>query len=373
MTEILGNLDELNREVAASDFDAIVAMSPENVPYTSGVLLWTQRTIRDRLALVVWPRDGDPTFIVATNEEGYVREKSWIGDIRGYVQHRESPIDVLADVLRERGLGAGRVGIEPSYLSADFHAELLSAMPEAQFAPCESLFERARMVKTPAEVELLTRAAVATERALMSTYSTAQPGDTERSLVNRLGAHILQAGADLPAFLYLTVGPNTGHAHPDPTDYVAREGDLLKTDCGGYFAGYYSDIGRTAVLGRATPEQRSVYSRLAEVHRETIESMRPGVPASHVFDVAARGYERVNIPFKGLAFAGHGVGLYIHEAPMLSADEHTELRPNMVFSVETRVRWPGREGYHIEDVVVIREDGPEWVTTFMPTSELMVI
>ena len=60
MTEILGNLDVLSREVAASDFDAIVAMSPENVPYTSGVLLWTQRTIRDRLALVVWPRDGDP-------------------------------------------------------------------------------------------------------------------------------------------------------------------------------------------------------------------------------------------------------------------------------------------------------------------------
>ena len=58
---------------------------------------------------------------------------------------------------------------------------------------------------------------------------------------------------------------------------------------------------------------------------------------------------------------------------MLSGDEHTLLRPNMVFSVETRVRWPGREGYHIEDVVVIRDDGPELVTTFMPTSELMVV
>ena len=346
--------------MAASDFDAIVAMSPENVPYTSGVLLWTQRSIRDRLALVVWPRDGDPTFIVATNEEGYVREKSWIGDVRGYVQHRESPIDVLADALRERGLGAGRVGIEPSYLSADFHRELLRAMPEAQFAPCESLFERARMVKTPAEVELLTRAAVATERALMSTYSTALPGETERSLVNRLGANIMQAGADLPAFLYLTVGPNTGHAHPDPTDYVARVGDLLKTDCGGYFQGYYSDIGRTAVLGRPRRSSGRSTPGWLEVHQETIESMRPGVPASHVFDVAAAGYERVNIPFKGLAFAGHGVGLYIHEAPMLSGDEHTLLRPNMVFSVETRVRWPGREGYHIEDVVVIRETARTW-------------
>ena len=37
------------------------------------------------------------------------------------------------------------------------------------------------------------------------------------------------------------------------------------------------------------------------------------------------------------------------------------------------MRWPGREGYHIEDVVVIREDGPDLITTFMPTSELMVV
>ena len=53
--------------------------------------------------------------------------------------------------------------------------------------------------------------------------------------------------------------------------------------------------------------------------------------------------------------------------------EHPLLRPNMVFSVETRVRWPGREGYHIKDVVVIREDGPELITTFMPMPELMVV
>ena len=73
MNEILGNLDSLRREMESSEFDAIIAMSPENVPYTAGVGIWSQKVIRDRLALVVWPREGDPTLIVATNEEGYVR------------------------------------------------------------------------------------------------------------------------------------------------------------------------------------------------------------------------------------------------------------------------------------------------------------
>ena len=118
----------------------------------------------------------------------------------------------------------------------------------------ESLFSKVRMIKTPAELEVLTQGAVATEHALMATYATINPGEAERSLVARLGGNILQSGAELPAFLYLTVGPNTGHAHPDPTPLQVSYGDLIKTDCGGYFSGYYSDIGRTAVVGKASQE-----------------------------------------------------------------------------------------------------------------------
>ena len=123
------------------------------------------RSIRNRLALVVWPKEGSPTLIVATQEEGYCREKGWIEDIRGYVQHVKSPIDVLAEVLQEKGLSAGRIGFEPSYLSVDFHKELVAALPEAQFQACEKLLERVRMVKSDSEIEVLKRAAVATERA----------------------------------------------------------------------------------------------------------------------------------------------------------------------------------------------------------------
>ena len=372
MAEILGNLEALRREVEGGDFDAVIAMSPENVHYVAGVQIWSQKVIRDRLALVVWPREGEPTIIVATNEEGYIREKTWIADVRAYVQHVDSPIEALAEVLREKGMGAGRIGIEPGYLTADYYQELLATMPEARFGSCEPTFQKVRMIKTPAELELLSRAALATEHALMATYSTVKSGEKERDLVARLGANILQSGAELPSFLFFTVGPNTGYAHPDPTDLEVQRGDLIKTDCGGYFSGYFSDIGRTVSVGKATEEQHSIYNRLMEVHRKTIDAMRPGVPASHVYDVNVQAYKEVDIPFS-LPFAGHGLGLYIHETPMLAKFDDTPIQPDMVFAVETRVRWPGREGYHIEDLVVIRDDGPEVITTFMDTSRLMEI
>jgi Xaa-Pro aminopeptidase len=364
------NLEALKKEMAASDLDALVAISPENVTYATGSVIWTQRSLRDRLAMAVWPRGGEPTFLVAGQEAAYAKEQSWIKDIRSYVAHGDSPIGSLASALREKGLGAGRIGIELSYLSAAYQQELATAMPELQLVSCESLFHRARLVKTPGEVELLSKAAVATERALLATYATIQPGDRERALVGRLAENMLTAGADAPSFLYLAVGPNTGYAHPSPTDYAAQPGDLVKTDCGAFFSGYQSDIARTAVIGKASPEQRSIYERLVQVHARTIESMKPGVAAREVFRVAVEEYKRVNIPFS-LAFAGHGLGLSGHEDLLLSADEGASLAPNMVFAVETRVRWPGKAGYHIEDLVVIEERGPKKVTTFMDTGELM--
>ena len=108
MNEILGNLDSLRSAMDNSEFDAIIAMSPENVPYTSGVGIWSQKVIRDRLALVVWPREGEPTLIVATNEEGYVREKSWITGVRTYSQHQASPIHLPPALCSAFAVGLGK-------------------------------------------------------------------------------------------------------------------------------------------------------------------------------------------------------------------------------------------------------------------------
>ena len=123
---------------------------------------------------------------------------------------------------------------------------------------------------------------------------------------------------------------------------MAQPGDLATSDVGASFSGYVSDVARTAVIGKASDHQRSIYDRLVEVHRRTIDAMAPGVPASEVFQAAVREYDRVKIPFP-MAFAGHGIGLHVHEKPLLSAHEHTPLQPGMVFAVETRVRWPEKE------------------------------
>lgn len=373
MTQPIGNLPRLRSLLEASEFDAIIALSPENFPFTAGCFIWTQSSIRDRLALTVWTKgEPEPVVVVCAVEEPQARADTWVKDVRSYVEFHESPMKRVAEVLHEKGVAEGTLGIEMKYVSAAYLQDLQARVPKARFRPCDSLFSSARMIKTPAEIELMTQAARATEKALLATYATIEVGETEKSMANRLAANMLHCGLDRVEFLYINAGPNTGYPHCDPTQYQAQRGDVVKSDVGGLLRGYPSDIARTAVIGKPTSEQVSIYSRLVETHRETIDMARPGNRACDLYNKAKEGYARRDIPF-GLPHAGHGMGLEGHEEPLLTPLNEVVFEPNMLICIETRARWVRKEGYHIEDLIWITEDEPKVLTTYFDNAELFLI
>lgn len=136
--------------------------------------------------------------------------------------------------------------------------------------------------------------------------------------------------------------------------------------------GYSSDLARTAVIRPPRSEQLSIYNRLVEIHGETIEMARPGNKACDLYNRAKEGYGKRDIPFSS-PHAGHGIGLNLHEEPFLTELNTVTFQPNMVICVETRVRWVQKEGYHIEDLVLITEGAPEIMTLYFDGSEMLVI
>jgi Xaa-Pro dipeptidase len=367
-----GNIARLEKILGQSELDAVVAMSPENTPYTSGVFIWSQRVIPDRLALVVWPQKGQPTLIVCSIEEPQARAESFIVDVRSYIEFKMSPIEALIDVLKEKGLENGRIGFESHYLSAHFFKEMSTALPDAKFVGCDQLFAEVRMIKTDEEIARLTHAAQRTERALLATYATIKAGETEKNMTDRLANYMMLAGAHAVNFLYINAGLNTGYPHCLGTSYQCNPGDIVKADCGATFDGYVSDVARTGVLGRASEEQRSIYARLLQIHRECIDLVRPGNRAADIFAAMQSGHQKADLPFP-LPHAGHSVGLAGHETPILSPFDYTQLQPKMMFYVETRVRWLGKVGYHIEDLVLVNDGAPTVVTGFFGTDSLFEV
>jgi Xaa-Pro dipeptidase len=338
------------------DLDAIVASSLENTYYFSGSHIMTIRSIPDRLALLLVPRDGDPTFLVCVIEESLVRKESSIHDVRPYVEFGENPVDLLGKVLDEKGLAQATIGFESRHLSAMYRERLSRVVPQATWQPVDHIFGRLRALKAKSEVDALVRGAEATERAILDSWDGARAGHTERAIALSMSDAMLRRGLDVVSFLCMGAGAHCGDAHPTPGSRALRPGDLIRCDVGGLYRRYQTDVARTGVVGKPSPKQQHRYKAVFEAQRRVIEAMKPGTPAGKLWHLAAETVQSYGYPFTA-PHIGHSIGIGLHEEPMLQPYNEMTLEENMLFYVEPFIRTGPRDAYHVEDLVRVTPDG----------------
>ena len=264
--------------------------------------------------------------------------------------------------------GTDRVGplaFEAHDVTVELHAEL-SGLPGApDLRPLGHAVEELRTVKDEDELALLREACAISDRALAETLGGVAPGQTEREVARSLEAAMVELGADGPAFdTIVASGPNSAVPHHRPTEREIVRGDLLKIDFGARYGGYHADCTRTVVVGRE-PEgwQREIYDVVRAAQRAGRHALAVGADIREV-DATAR---RVVVDAGyGEAFPhglGHGVGLEIHEAPLLGYAATGRLAARTPVTVEPGVYLPGRGGVRIEDTLVVGDGEPELLTT----------
>lgn len=362
---LYSDVDRISRLLAASEFDAVIAGWPENVGYLSGFYHPDMRVNWERMHIVVWPSGGEPAFVVPE-----IRAYDWNGgagpsfsaeetapfmrDVRGYHGERYAMVQRVADVLTERGVTRGLVGIEERTLPVKVSNELKRLHPRLRFADAWPLMNTMRQVKTDAEVEVLTRANVATARTLECVLGKVRPGTTEFEVAATLAHDLFEAGAQELSHSVLGGGTRGGGWHPWPSRNRLEKGMLIRADWGIRVDGYTSDIARTSCVGSATAHQRGMYDRIAHVHHAVVEAARPGVVPAELLALARRGYERVGLDYRW-GMVGHGIGRVIHEEPQLSEEYDDPIVEGMTLEIELGWVDP-TEGYHIEDLVHVGRD-----------------
>ena len=156
-----------------------------------------------------------------------------------------------------------------------------------------------------------------------------------------------------------------------PRDVEIPRGTLVVIDWGCKLDGYCSDCTRTFATGELDPRDREVYDLVLDAQMAALAAVRPG-PTGREVDAVAR--EIITAAGHGEHFGhglGHGVGLDIHEAPRLSTTSEATLAAGQIVTVEPGVYIPGAVGVRIEDLVVVREDGHEVLSTL--TKELTTV
>jgi Xaa-Pro aminopeptidase len=234
-----------------------------------------------------------------------------------------------------------------------------------ELEPTSGVVERMRTVKAEEELETIRRAAAITTRALEQLSWEPFVGRSERELAWTLERFVREGGGDGLAFeIGLGSGPNGAQPHADPGDRMVEPGEFVVVDVGAKLDGYCSDCTRTFATGELHDELARIYALCLEAQEAGLAATRSGASGRDVDAVAraviaAGGY--------GEQFGhglGHGVGVVIHEAPVLRPESQDTLARGNVVTVEPGIYVPGLGGVRIEDLVVVSDGEPEVLTHF---------
>jgi Xaa-Pro dipeptidase len=345
--------------------DAMLLEPGTSLSYFTGV----QWGLSERPFLMLITRQGEPICICPGFEEARARERlPSPAEVRVW-QEDESPYELVAGALRDRGMAAGRVGVE-SEVRFFVLDGVRSAAATTEYVPASRVTVGCRMIKTASELALMQRASDITIAAFRATFATMRPAMTQNELsTNMLAAQQRLGGSD--PWALVGFGAASAFPHGSIKPQHLREGDIVLMDAGCAFEGYQSDITRTTVFGKPSARQTEIWNLERRAQDAAFAAARIGATCESV-DAAARkvitdagfgpGYKVPGLPHR----TGHGIGMDGHESPNFVRGNTTVLEPGMCFSDEPTIVIYGEFGIRLEDCLYLTADGPRFFATQSP-------
>jgi len=347
--------------MAQYDIDAILIEPGSAMLYFTGIRWWRS----ERLTAVVIPREGDIVVVTPYFEEPSVRESMAFGDdVRTWHEH-ESPFELVAGILKDRGLKGGRIGVEETVRY--FVTEGVGrAAAEFEVVGATPVTLGCRMYKSATEIALMKKANEVTLRAYDHVYRSLDKGmvPADVNSLMREAQSTLGGGATWNMALF---GPASAYPHGTSQEQKIVDGQIVLMDCGCSVHGYRSDISRTFVYGEPNKRQREVWNTVRRGQQIAFETAAVGAPAGKVDDAVRSYYESLgygpDYATPGLSHrTGHGIGMDVHESVNFVRGETTRLAPGMCLSNEPGLYIYDEFGVRLEDCIYMTEDGPAWFT-----------
>lgn len=247
---------------------------------------------------------------------------------------------------------------------------IMKAFPGAEIVNAEDLVNPLRRIKSPGELQLMTRACHLVDNVLDRLQSKVILGVTELDLKTELNFQMNDQGSKTESFdtAVWSMGPSNARDASDRGSSNPLLADMgVSFDFGSVVNGYCSDFGRTIYVGDPSKEYEFVYNLVMDAQAAGIAAVRPGALASDVHNATRKVIVDGGYGDWFRHRTGHGIGLDVHEFPYISEEDHTPLEVGMTFTIEPSVFWPGRVGVRVEDIIVVEEDGGRKINEF-PTS-----
>ena len=287
-------------QLTAKGLDAIYVTLPADLTWlTNYDMIWYHGrnmtgllVLADRDETVFFDYQGHVTLVSTTPE---IRDAVWYarGDVADHIK-------VIADAFAQRGLGKARIALQPWGYAPN--ASVMDAFAKrledggARVGDGSQLVEELRLVKSPAEIAVMHRAAAMADEAMAAARDAIRPGVMETELEAVIMGSLMKNGAGYPGIrTMIGTGPRAGTHHSPAQHRRIKRGDLVFIDFCASLHRYHVNLNRTFSLGEPDKRWVDLMTRSAGCVDRVIAEMRPGDPWSKAADIGERYVDEVGL------------------------------------------------------------------------------
>ena len=296
-------------EMEKSGIDLLLVFAPANINY----LIGTPSKGYQEFQVLFFPLKPDKlTIITRLPDSPHLKAESLADEVIGWGgREPEDPIDVMKRVMRERNFSGLQTGVEVPYyyLHPYDYKKIVKFIGDSLIKDATDLIGSIRLVKSPAEIEYVKKAAHILDKSMETCLKSINAGKTERQVSADIHHTLLLSGSDIPSSpMNFLTGPRSAFAHAEPSDRVISNGDFMHIQFGAHWKRYCCTIGRQISLGKPTQRMLDIYQVARDAVDACIAAIKPDIPATVPHEAAKNIISKAGMDSYRLHMTGYAVG-----------------------------------------------------------------
>ena len=336
----------LRNQLLSLDLQGMIVSNPINIKYLTNI-------------------EAEGILLVTRKENLFITDGRYIEDVHNTLTLFDEIVvydarGLTKDDYENFFMFCENVGFEENYVTYAKYKEYIRKYKINSLVETENMLEKQRMVKDEEEIENLRRACKVTDDCFEHIVNYIRPGMTEKQIAREIDYYYYKHSEGLSFDTIVASGENSSKPHAVPTDRRIQDKDIITIDMGCKINGYCSDMTRTIFVGEVPEEVKPVYDLVLKNQEQALQDMKDNANTKQISKMVDNDFRLHNYDL--IHALGHGVGLEIHEGPILSINSENVLRENMVVTDEPGIYIAGQFGVRIEDTVLITKYGCEPLT-----------
>ena len=329
--------------------DAFLAQTPISMGYLSGFF----EDGHERFLTFAIHKSGQARLICPALSQIQAK-RIGIEDIRSW-RDGEDPLEHFIQLSDDWNLRSGVLAID-DHMPAKMLLEMQSALPAALFKSGGLVLAELMAKKDDAELALMKRAGQIADETYEVVKGSLKEGITELEVREIIEQEMKNWGGE-PQFCSVCFGPGSAESHHINNKTRLKPDTIVLIDFGCTYEHYCCDITRTFVFGKATEEQKKLYTIVYDAHEAAREKGGVGVKPMDMDGAARQVIEHAGYGPFFTHRTGHGIGMHVHEEPNINSTNDKPLEVGNCFSIEPGIYLEGNCGIRLENLYYVAEEG----------------